>query len=311
MFRCGPFETRESIGLHENEMMAKSSWLLLCAFFFLILDVGAWRWPERSVMTVAHVEIIPRGGGIFGKMFPGIASSNSYQKLLEEQKTLLERQLRQSREEMALLRKQIKKLSSKSVSKTEADAKAKEEKERHLAEVKTLNKQVESLKIAVVKLSEMKDRLEQLIESERAKVADLEAKLKQAGQGEELLKAKYEKQLMDLRAEMEAKAAQQLKELKNIMEEQMRQATARLEETLKSEAQTRLKEEQKKAAQAVEKEKVKMRKLVQALAEREKKLLAAAESNAQKTIRADGATSVGSSTFRKQPKAGTVRSPFK
>lgn len=298
------------------------------------------RFPdERSVPSL--VSQFPRGGSsrqptwlrkASQMLRPSYRTASNYQKLLQEQRDLLERQLRQTREELAHLRKQVKSNASKSIAVRASNVKAQQGEALRFEETKMLNQQLTELETAMAKLQEMKDRLEALLLEEQEKMAALQVKLEEAETSSEELKAKHEKELELLRAELEAKASTQLAELKKMMKEQMKlaldqqKATAErerqkaileTEQKLQKQAELRLQTEQKKAEEAVEKEKVKMRKLVKALAEREKKLLAAAEKEAAKRTSAGGASSTQASSSSANQKAtvtrktGTVRNPFK
>jgi hypothetical protein len=221
-----------------------------------------------------------RGGGFLSYMF-GIGkqqqAADIYRETLEEQVLLLDRQLRQARDEMGLLRKQF-------TIRTATPAPKISNQERTL-----LKQQLASLTSQVNQLERMKLELETMLEKESLKVQELTAKLLDEEQLSLAMQDKYIKQLQVLQEQLELKAAKQLQELQAIMEQRVQQATetahqaamalvgqkvAEATEQLRMEKERELELERKRSVEAVEKEKVKMRKLVRALANREKKLFA-------------------------------------
>jgi predicted nucleic acid-binding Zn-ribbon protein len=121
---------------------------------------------------------------------PSYRTASNYQKLLQEQRDLLERQLRQTREELAHLRKQVKSNASKSIAVRASNVKAQQGEALRFEETKMHNQQLTELETAMAKLQEMKDRLEALLLEEQEKMAALQVKLEEAETSSEELKAK-------------------------------------------------------------------------------------------------------------------------
>ena len=209
-------------------------------------------------------------------------AAEKYRETLEDQVLLMDRQLRQTRDELAKLREQW---STKSSPPDEDAVVSKASK----AELAALKQQVLTLTEQVNELTKMKEDLQNMLEREQAKVVELEDALAQERQLTLELQEGYELQLQELQAQLEKKAQQQMDDLRKLMEKRVEQAaeTARIAAQkmvqeqielataqLKLEQQRELDAERKRSEQAVEVEKRKMRKLVKALAIREKKILA-------------------------------------
>jgi hypothetical protein len=247
-----------------------------------------------------------------------------YRQLLEEQRDLLERQLRQTREELSLLRQQYQALQqSKGNDKfLKAD------------QARRLKHQITELQDEVRKLTELRQDLERMLQEEQMKVVALQTKVQELHEASGVMKDQYERELQFLRRDMEEQANRQLDALRALMENRMKEALekarqaaekereqARLvavkereaavretERRLQIQADKLLAAEKKNAEEAVEREKVKMRKLIKALAEREKKLLSQAEQENQKKL-LKRSTKAQPSSQQKSP--GTVRGPLK
>jgi chromosome segregation ATPase len=257
-----------------------------------------------------------RGGGFMSYMmgFGKQSAADLYRQTLEEQVLLLDRQLRQARDEMGILRKQFTTRSAKPAPKISSQ-------ERTL-----LKQQLASLTSQVKQLERMKLELEDMLERESIKVQELTTKLAEQEQLTQALQEKYIKQLQTLQEQLELKAQKQLQQLQEIMEQRIQQATevahqaamaqigekvAEATETLRLEKDQELEWERKRSVEAVEKEKVKMRKLVRALANREKKLFAK-KTSAQESSSSSGSYKASTSYRAPTTKtAPTSRGPFK
>jgi hypothetical protein len=221
------------------------------------------------------------------------SAADVYRETLEEQVLLLDRQLRQARDEMAKLRKQF-------TTRTAIPSTKISSQERNL-----LKQQLASLTSQINQLERMKLDLEDMLQKESIKVQALTTRLAEQEQLTLALQEKYIKQLQTLQEQLELKAQKQLQQLQQIMNERIQQATdaahsaamaqvgqkiAEATEQLRMDKERELELERKRSIEAVEKEKVKMRKLVRALANREKKLFA------KKTVTQERPASSSSST---------------
>lgn len=252
------------------------------------------------------------GAGLWGRLR---SPSSHYRRMLVEQRDLLERQLRQTQDELTALKKKHKQLQTARLS-SGAD---------RSSQLRLLRNQVAELEADATALLEMRDDLVRMLEEEQFKVRTLEAKLAELQRSQGDVRAEYEWQIAEMRRDMEEQASRQLAELKAMMEARMQEALAKAakaaeqerlaavadaERRVQQQAQKELEKEQKKAAEAVEREKVKMRKLIKALAEREKKLLAQAERE-KKAKGKSVSTSSARSKQQKHVPPKNVRGPIK
>jgi hypothetical protein len=166
--------------------------------------------------------------------------------------------------------------------------------------------------------------MEALLQVEQNKVVVLQEKLAVAETESAAAVGKLERELATLQQQLEKKTTQQLQELEAIWNQRMKdaltqaatvslaaqqQAVHAAEERVRLQAATELQAERGKATAAVEREKVKMRKLVKALAVREKKLLAATEQRS--TSQPQRLAAADAKTKQVNRKADTVRGPLK
>jgi DNA repair exonuclease SbcCD ATPase subunit len=261
----------------------------------LLLAVVLCSLPSQHEAASLAPALCVRGGGWFS--FGVGKVEDRYRQSLEDQIQILERQARAAREETTQLRK-LAKLAGRS----SGDA------------ASSIRQELVMLQKQVLQLETFKQEMEVLLKEEQDRSDELENKLIDSGSSELqlhnehliameqlektlLIKAKKQIEelntLMDLRVKESADRARQeaLKE----MDKKITEAVSKVEIKLKME----LEEERKKASDAVEKERAKMRKLVKALAEREKK----ATPTGKATV---------SATSRKQNTTPTsVRSPIK
>lgn len=226
-----------------------------------------------------------------------------YRKSLEDQIQILERQVRAAREETTQLRKLAKLTAGNS-------------KTYGTGMTASLKEEIVMLQKQIIQLENFKQELELLLKEEQQRSADLQAKLETAGADALELHNQHLLAMEELEKKMLERAKKQLEELNALMDVRIKEAAGKarrdaLQEMdqkiseavskVEAKAKTELEDERQKAADAVEKERAKMRKLVKALAEREKKA----------TEKASGKATVATSS-RKQPTTPTsVRSPIK
>ncbi|CAB9512822.1 expressed unknown protein [Seminavis robusta] len=281
------------------------------------------RSPQQSTASVLMQ--IPRGGAwYFGKR----TAARRYRELLEEQVTMLDRQLRQSQEELALLRRQLK--TSQSILHRSglkgASAEGQANKLAALTENQDLKKRVASLAKEILQLEKMRDELEAIIQVQHMKMEELEAKLQEKELANQNLVAKYEREMQSLKLSIESKYQKQIADLTNLMNKRVEEAAeharqvalreldAKVSQATQAERQRGeklLEDERKRSEAAVEREKVKMRKLAKALFEREKKLntldkdvMEVASSSSSSTVKS---SSFGSKTGNATYKVDTIR----
>ena len=256
-----------------------------------------------------------------------------YRKLLEEQRDLLERQLRQAREELQLIRNQYQQLQRRSGGGLASSSLTADR-------IRAFKRQISEGEGQIRQLTELRQDLERLLQEEQSKVAALEATVHELRRASGELKQRYERELQQLRKDMEEQANRQLEALRALMENRMKEALekarmaadkereqvriaaqrerdAAVKETerrIQLLADRQLQVERQNADEAVEREKVKMRKLIKALAEREKKLLSQAEHDKQPKTASKTSTAkshVASNQPSQQNSPGTVRGPGK
>jgi chromosome segregation ATPase len=280
----------------------------------LLLRVFSLRWASE----------VRGGSGGWSRLFR-LPPSYRYRKLLEEQTFLLDRQLRQSEEELMQVKKRFKALQDQQLQKTASSVT--KERQREVAEKQTihaLKQQVAQLEQYVSRITAMRDEIQVLLTEQQGKVQTLQDQLASATTESDVAKERFERQLTALQQELEAKTTKQLEELRIMMEDKMKaaleharvsaakdlkEAVEKTEHRVEQQAEKRLQEEQRKAEKAVELEKVKMRKLVKALAKREKKLLAQTEKEPTTATRLSPSTADAKRQAAR--KADTVRGPLK
>lgn len=259
---------------------------------------GAWSSCTTAQRVVA-VTAIPRGGG----WFPWSSNvEDRYRQVLEDQIQNLERQVRAAKDEATQMR-QLLKLSSRKVG---VDASMK-------TELSLLQEQVKQLQA-------FQKELEALLKDEQKMTAALEKKLASAGADSSDLQTQHKVEMEMLEKTLIQKSKKQLEDLQTLMEQRVKEAAERARQEALAEVDAKVKvavskveqkakadleQERKRAADAVEKERAKMRKLVKALAEREKKVGAKAGKNS--AVRSNPA----SMSARKPKNPTSVRSPIK
>lgn len=247
-----------------------------------------------------------RGGGLFGGGRKKSASK-IYRESLEEQVSLLNEQLRQARTEVSTLRENAKKRQETittarsamratqgndrvKVSREEERARKEKEKEEDRLEKERRKQQqgtLQRLEGEIKQLDTMKAELEKLLETSAQKIEQLEEKLKSQESLTAQLEDSYQKKIAELEEQLSDLQKSQLKKLKELNQQKIDAAVeealkaqeaeflAKMEETtqrLTKEHAKVMEQEKIRSSKAVEAERKKMRKLVRALALREKKL---------------------------------------
>ena len=244
---------------------------------------------QESITSLNSVLQLPRGGAwYFGKK----TAARKYRELLQEQVQTLEKQLRQSKDELALLRRQLKVSQSLlhrtgSPSLRTVSSEKQSEKLKVIAENNELKKKITSMTKEVGQLEKMRNDLKAVIEQQHKKMEELEEKLKTMDSDNASLVEKYEQQIERLKKDIDAKYQKQIEDLSRLYEKRVEEAEERGRQMVlrdvdarveKATAEERAKyekllaEERRKSEAAIEREKVKMRKLAKALFERERKL---------------------------------------
>jgi chromosome segregation ATPase len=292
----------------------------------LLVRIVSLRWAS---------EVRGGGSGGWSRLFRR-PPAKRYSKLLQEKTFLLDRQLRQSEEELLQVKKRFKALQEQLVQQTASSVT--KGRQREIAQkqiIHTLKQQVAQLEQEISRITAMRDQFQVFLTEQQEKVQTLQDQLATAATESDAAEERFRRQLTALQEDLEAETTKQLEELRIIIEQKMKvaleQARASAAEELKGArvsaakelkeavektehrvqqlAEKRLQEEQRKAQKAVEQEKVKMRKLVKALAKREKKLLAQTEKEPKTATRLSASTA--NAKHLNARKADTVRGPLK
>lgn len=258
-----------------------------------------WGLTTSATATVTVTTAMDlRGGGLFGGG-KNKSAARIYRESLEEQVLLLNEQLGHARTEVASLRENAKKRhqAGGSVHRGKANeptTTSKEEKERAKLEEQLEKKRHKEQKEALARLQKeiqqlekMKDELGKMLETSATKIELLEEQLQTQGSLTAKLEASYTAKIAKLEQTLADVQTAQLEKLKEIHQEKIETAVqeslraqeaefkAKLEETTKrlsKEHAKDMEQEKLRSSKAVEVERKKMRKLVRALAMREKKL---------------------------------------
>jgi chromosome segregation ATPase len=233
---------------------------------------------DATKMTTpgAYVVTIPRGGWFGGRK----SASTRYRESLEEKLLHLGRQLRQARDEVGQLRDRQKHGSRPIVINNGDDIMSADEKLELEEEITALTNKINDLE-------NTKAAMDDTIQEFSAKVLSLGKQLAKEQESNEELRERYEEELSESQSTMNTSAEKKVSDVENDMEERVTRAaeSARIEvenefsakieklkEQLESSYQEALEAEKMRGSEAVDVEKKKMRKLVKALAIREKKL---------------------------------------
>lgn len=231
------------------------------------------------------------------------SNAKIYRESLEEQVLLLDSQLRQARSEIVILRDRMKKqieydkvqrrrdnlLNRKHQrQKQKTDQKQREDaKKQESRRQQQIKDELRQLEDEVRSLEKMKLELEALVETSGKKIFELEQQLASMEETNATLEESLRKQIETLEAQLRDIQTKQLDKLKEIHQKKIDEAVDKAIKTQQAEFQRilsettkRLNKEHAKAMEleklrsfeAVEAERKKMRKLVRALAWREKKL---------------------------------------
>ncbi len=313
------------------------TWSKCCLLLLLLLNgVVA---STTSTWTLSQHGIAVRGGGT--SFFQRIFRPNPqqiYRQSLEEQVLLLDQQLRQAREELIGLRDRRKEfIKNQKISRFVVSGK--EQRKAIQKEQTLLQQKIESMLIQLEQMERMKVELEELLQASNLRIQELEAKLVEQHDLTRELEENYKQQIAAIKASLADTAAQQSSQFEAMQQERIRQAAdaarqeamleveeriSQVTEDLQAQHEKAMQAERQRSIKAVELEKKKMRKLVKALAIREKKLLAKAardrnktkktlideiddESNEEEEERENvestaGGESSGSSSFHQRPK---------
>ena len=225
-----------------------------------------------------------------GWSIPLLNTKPNYSRQIKSEKQGLEKRVRQYQDEMVQLRQQIKALQLANVKLNDQSLQSVRKKLNE--EMEELKQQLQQIENESLKLEEIRKDLENMLEAEKQKVEELKKQLSGRDVDKAQLKANYEKEIALLREKLDSDLAAKFDEYKTLMEKRMdhaldqqkaqltaekNEAVLAAESRVRKEADKRIQEEQKKAEEAIEREKQKMRKLVKALAAREKRLVLDAE----------------------------------
>lgn len=251
-----------------------------------------WGIQRTTAKATAARRILDiRGGGMFGNKK---SAARIYKESLEEQVLLLNEQLAQARNEVSTLRENAKKRHQagsslhrakpkEEVSKAQSKQEDKLEKQRQKEQKEALSR----LQTEIKTLEQMKGQLEKMLETSAKKIETLEEQLTTQGSLTAKMEASYKDQIAKLEKQLADVQNAQLGKLTEIHQQKIDAAVqealrvqeaefrAKMEETtlrLSKEHAKEMEQEKLRSSKAVEAERKKMRKLVRALALREKKL---------------------------------------
>ena len=242
----------------------------------------------KSTLSPILLEI--RGGGMFGNKK---SAARIYKESLEEQVLLLNEQLAQARKEVSTLRENAKKRvqagrlnrsePKEEVSKAQSKQENKLEKQRQKEQKEAMSRLQKEIKA----LEQMKAQLEKMLETSAKKIESLVEQLTTSETLTAKMEASYKDKIAKLEKQLEDVQTAQVGKLTEIHQQKIDAAVqealrvqeaefrAKMEETtlrLSKEHAKEMEQERLRSAKAVEAERQKMRKLVRALALREKKL---------------------------------------
>jgi chromosome segregation ATPase len=256
-----------------------------------------------TTTTMPFLEL--RGGGLFGGN-KNKSNAQIYRESLEEQVMLLDGQLRQARTEISTVRERAKQqgkidslkrnrsISSngkqKQVDKEEAKLRKQGEEEEKRIGKERRKEQKEALvrlQGEIRQLEQMKSELETLLETSANQIEELEQKLISQEKITIEMEESYKKQIIDLETKLgdvqriqlqkltdlhQTKIDSAVKDALKVQEDALRMKMEETTERLSTEHAKDMEKEKARSEKAVETERKKMRKLVRALALREKKL---------------------------------------
>jgi len=287
---------------------------------FAVLVVSCCGDSQKTVLPACFLRGGAGGGGwaLFKRRD---SPSERYRKELEDQVAALDRQLRTSREEAMRLRKLVKLTSDSKRKATVAEWKTTKSNQQ------SLHKELSLLQQQIQQMEQFREELEKLLEVAHARIKELEQLLEKESAKAVQLQKQHELEMQELRKSLVAKAQKQLEEINRLMEQRIREATeaARREalsevdqtvadatQKVQRQADRVLEKERRLSQEAVEKERVKMRKLVKALAEREKSLFAKHHAAEQRQSQAQSVKKNNSRRQQQAPiKTPNIRSPVK
>lgn len=215
---------------------------------------------------------LPRGGWLGG----GKQGAEEYRKVLEEEVLKLSQQLRKTQDEVAILRESRKRRASVVVSRDDEESKEK------VLKVEEENKALEQ---QISELESEKSELSNALQSSGEQVAALDSQLAAELKKNDETVAELKKKIEELKASvteevkkvssendkaLEGRIAQAVEEATLKAEQEFAEKISKVEENFLKANEEALAEERLKSADAVEAERKKMRKLVKALAQREK-----------------------------------------
>jgi hypothetical protein len=163
-------------------------------------------------------------GGGFSRLFR-LPPAKRYRKHLEEQSFLLDRQLRQSEEELLQVKKRFKAMQGQQVQQTASSVT--KERQREVAQTQiilTLKEQIARLEEEVARITAMRDEFQVFFTEQQEKVQTLQDQLATAATESDAAKERFGQQLIALQEELEAKTTKQLEELRMMLEQKMKVA---------------------------------------------------------------------------------------
>lgn len=189
---------------------------------------------------------------------------------LQDRIVVLERKIRASKEEARQLRSLLNQQRDARRRIVSSDAK------QSVVVERVLQDQMKLLNVRVEELSQIKGKMEALLKKEQDHTSKLEKMLAKEQEDKILIHQTHREELDKLRKEITAESKEKMKEFEKGLVAKMTLEVEKLKNELALERakSARLEKEKQQAEEAVEQEKVKMRKLVKVLATREKQEIA-------------------------------------
>ena len=247
------------------------------ASFATLLVLTAEKCQGATAPKTISLGFVPSSSGVLSaflnplkKSFAEFINTPSIITELQDRIVVLERKIRASKEEARQLRSLLNQQRDARRRIVSSDAK------QSVVVERVLQDQMKLLNVRVEELSQIKGKMEALLKKEQDHASKLEKMLAKEQEDKILIHQTHREELDKLRKEITAESKEKMKEFEKGLVAKMTLEVEKLKNELALERakSARLEKEKQQAEEAVEQEKVKMRKLVKVLATREKQEIA-------------------------------------
>lgn len=247
------------------------------ASFATLLVLTAEKCQGATAPKMIRLGFVPSSSGVLSaflnplkKSFAEFINTPSIITELQDRIVVLERKIRASKEEARQLRSLLNQQRDARRRIVSSDAK------QSVVVERVLQDQMKLLNVRVEELSQIKGKMEALLKKEQDHASKLEKMLAKEQEDKILIHQTHREELDKLRKEITAESKEKMKEFEKGLVAKMTLEVEKLKNELALERakSARLEKEKQQAEEAVEQEKVKMRKLVKVLATREKQEIA-------------------------------------